>query len=124
MDFKGSPELAKVFEGEVGLEILGVGLEVFEVGALVVLEILGRGTVAASSQTSRGINIWGISLRSIPFVMSGHLIFNFFQTLGLPIFNTNPNNGCPKRIYQHSGQAHKHFSHRFHGVSFLADVQT
>ena len=56
--------------------------------------------------------------------MSGHLIFNFFQTLGLPIFNTNPNNGCPKRIYQHSGQAHKHFSHRFHGVSFLADVQT
>ena len=68
--------------------------------------------------------IWGHSLRSIPFVMSGHLIFNFFQTLGLPIFNTNPNNGCPKRIYQHSGQAHKHFSHRFHGVSFLADVQT
>ena len=67
---------------------------------------------------------WGHSLRSIPFVMSGHLIFNFFQTLGLPIFNTNPNNGCPKRIYQHSGQAHKHFSHRFHGVSFLADVQT
>ena len=66
----------------------------------------------------------GNSLRSIPFVMSGHLIFNFFQTLGLPIFNTNPNNGCPKRIYQHSGQAHKHFSHRFHGVSFLADVQT
>ena len=66
----------------------------------------------------------GHSLRSIPFVMSGHLIFNFFQTLGLPIFNTNPNNGCPKRIYQHSGQAHKHFSHRFHGVSFLADVQT
>ena len=69
-------------------------------------------------------DIWGHSLRSIPFVMSGHLIFNFFQTLGLPIFNTNPNNGCPKRIYQHSGQAHKHFSHRFHGVSFLADVQT
>ena len=67
---------------------------------------------------------WGHGLRSIPFVMSGHLIFNFFQTLGLPIFNTNPNNGCPKRIYQHSGQAHKHFSHRFHGVSFLADVQT
>ena len=66
----------------------------------------------------------GHSLRSIPFVMSGHLIFNFFQTLGLPLFNTNPNNGCPKRIYQHSGQAHKHFSHRFHGVSFLADVQT
>ena len=66
----------------------------------------------------------GHSLRSIPFVMSGHLILNFFQTLGLPIFNTNPNNGCPKRIYQHSGQAHKHFSHRFHGVSFLADVQT
>ena len=63
-------------------------------------------------------------LRSIPFVMSGHLIFNFFQTLGLPIFNTNPNNGCPKRIDQHSGQAHKHFSHRFHGVSFWADVQT
>jgi len=61
---------------------------------------------------------WGNSLRSIPFVMSGHLIFNFFQTLGLPIFNTNPNNGCPKRIDQHSGQAHKHFSHRFHGVSF------
>ena len=27
-------------------------------------------------------------------------------------------------IYQHSGQAHKHFSHRFHGRSFLADVQT
>ena len=70
------------------------------------------------------ITIRGNSLRSIPFVMSGHLIFNFFQTLGLPIFNTNPNNGCPKRIYQHSGQAHKHFSHRFHGVSFLADVQT
>ena len=70
------------------------------------------------------IDLWGNSLRSIPFVMSGHLIFNFFQTLGLPIFNTNPNNGCPKRIYQHSGQAHKHFSHRFHGVSFLADVQT
>ena len=69
-------------------------------------------------------NTRGNSLRSIPFVMSGHLIFNFFQTLGLPIFNTNPNNGCPKRIYQHSGQAHKHFSHRFHGVSFLADVQT
>ena len=70
------------------------------------------------------ISCRGNSLRSIPFVMSGHLIFNFFQTLGLPIFNTNPNNGCPKRIYQHSGQAHKHFSHRFHGVSFLADVQT
>ena len=58
VDFKGSPEVAKVFEGEVGLETLGVGLEVFEVGALVVLEILGRGTVAASSQTSRGISIF------------------------------------------------------------------
>ena len=42
----------------------------------------------------------------------------------MPLFNTNPKNGCPKRIYQHSGQAHKHFSYHFHGVSFLADVQT
>ena len=66
----------------------------------------------------------GNILRFIPFVMSGHSIFNFFQTLGTPIFNTNPNIGCPNRIYQHSGQAHKHFSNRFHGVSFLADVQT
>ena len=64
----------------------------------------------------------GNILRSIPFVMSGHLIFNFFLTLGTPVFSTYPNNGCPKRIYQHSGQAQKHFSHRFHGVSFLADV--
>ena len=47
-------------------------------------------------------------LRSIPFVMSGHLIFIFLQMLGTPIFNTNPNSGYPKRIYQHSGQAHKH----------------
>ena len=70
------------------------------------------------------LDCWGNSLRSIPFVMPGHSIFNFFQMLGTPIFNTNPNNGCPNRIYQHSGQAHKHFSHRFHGVSFLADVQT
>ena len=50
--------------------------------------------------------------------------FQLFQTLGTPLFKTNSNNGCPKRIYQHSGQAHKHFSHRFHGVLFLADVQT
>ena len=47
-----------------------------------------------------------------------------FQTLGTPLFNRNPNYGCPKRIYQHNGQAHKHFSRRFHGVPFLADVQT
>ena len=48
----------------------------------------------------------------------------FFQAFGTPLFNTNLNNGCPNMIYQHSGQAHKHFSHRFHGRSFLADVQT
>ena len=67
---------------------------------------------------------WGNRLRSIPFLMSGHLNFKFFQALGTPLFNTNLNNGCPNMIYQHSGQAHKHFSHRFHGRSFLADVQT
>ena len=66
----------------------------------------------------------GHLLRSIPFLMSGHLNFKFFQALGTPLFNTNLNNGCPNMIYQHSGQAHKHFSHRFHGRSFLADVQT
>ena len=66
----------------------------------------------------------GNILRYVPFIMSGHLIFNFFQTLITLLFNKNPNHGCPKRIYQHSGQAHKHFSHRFHGVSFLGDVQT
>ena len=65
VDFKGSPELAKVFVGEVGLEIRGVGLGIFEVGLLAVLEIFGRGTVAASSQTSRGINIcWTNIIRS------------------------------------------------------------
>ena len=63
-------------------------------------------------------------LRSIPFLMSGHLNFKFFQSLGTPFFNTNLNNGCPNMIYQHSGQAHKHFSRRFHCRSFLADVQT
>ena len=70
------------------------------------------------------ITIWGHLLRSLPFLMSGHLNFNFFQALGTPLFYTNLNNGCPNMIYQHSGQAHKHFSHRFHGRSFLADVQT
>ena len=67
---------------------------------------------------------WGHLIRSIPFLMSGHLNFNFFKALGTLLFNTNLNNGCPNMIYQHSGQAHKHFSHRFHGRSFLADVQT
>ena len=57
--------VAKVFEGEVGLEIRGVGLGIFEVRLLAVLEIFGRGTVAASSQTSRGINIcWTNIIRS------------------------------------------------------------
>ena len=64
VDFKGSPEVAKVFEGEVGLEV-------FEGGLLGSLEILGRGTVAASSQTSRGINIcWTNIKRSNSLVIS------------------------------------------------------
>ena len=33
----------------------------------------------------------GHLLRSIPFLMSGHLNFNFFQSLGTPFFNTNLN---------------------------------
>ena len=70
--------------------------------------------VALFSFLANNSDSGGNLLRSVPFVMSGHLIFNFFQTLGTPLFKTNPNNGCPKRIYPHSGQARKHFSHRFH----------
>ena len=75
-------------------------------------------------ETLHFLHCWGHLLRSIPFLMSGHLNFKFFQALGTPLFNTNLNNGCPNMIYQHSGQAHKHFSRRFHCRSFLADVQT
>ena len=84
-----------------------------------------RPTLFLSPQWSRcDSGIWGNRLRSIPFLMSGHLNFNFFKAFGTPLLNTNLNNGCPNMIYQHSGQAHKHFSHRFHSKSFLADVQT
>ena len=76
-------------------------------------ELLWFGAIFGPAHEER-CHMWGNLLRSVPFVMSGHLIFNFFQTLGTPLFKTNPNNGCPKRIYPHSGQARKHFSHRFH----------
>ena len=66
---------------------------------------------------------WGNLLRSVPFLMAGHLNIKSFQTLGTPFFNTNPKNGCPKMICQHSGQAPRHLTCRFHYMSCSTDVR-
>ena len=65
----------------------------------------------------------GNLLRSVPFLMAGHLNIKIFQTLGMPFFNTNPKNGCPKMICQYSGQAPRHFTCRFHYMSCSTDVR-
>ena len=65
----------------------------------------------------------GNLLRSVPFLMAGHLNIKSFQTLGTPFFNTNPKNGCPKMICQHSGQAPKHLTCHFHYMSCSTDVR-
>ena len=65
----------------------------------------------------------GNLLRSVPFLMAGHLNIKSFQTLGTPFFNTNPKNGCPKMICQHSGQAPRHLTCRFHYMSCSTDVR-
>ena len=66
---------------------------------------------------------WGNLLRSVPFLMAGHLNIKTFQTLDTPFFNTNPKNGCPKMICQYSGQAPRHFTCRFHYMSCSTDVR-
>ena len=65
----------------------------------------------------------GNLLRSVPFLMAGHLNIKTFQTLDTPFFNTNPKNGCPKMICQYSGQAPRHFTCRFHYMSCSTDVR-
>ena len=75
------------------------------------------------SATFVRLNWWGNLLRSVPFLMAGHLNINIFQTLGTPFFNTNPKNGCPKIICQYSGQAPRHFTCRFHYMSCSTDVR-
>ena len=66
---------------------------------------------------------WGNLLRSVPFLMAGHLNIKIVQTLGTPFFNTNPKNGCPKMICQYSGRAPRHFICCFHHMSCSTDVR-
>ena len=68
-------------------------------------------------------NCRGNLLRSVPFLMAGHLNIKIFQTLGMPFFNTNPKIWCPKRICQYRGQAPRHFTCRFHYMSCSTDVR-
>ena len=58
-------------------------------------------------------NIWGDLLRSVPFIMWGHLNIEFFQTSAALIFTRNPKSTCLMMIYGHSGQAPKPFLYLF-----------
>ena len=86
-----------------------------------------KGTTATTPTVCDGTlnfkQYWGNLLRSVPFLMAGHLNIKIFQTLGTPFFNTNPKNGCPKMICQYSGQAPRHFTCRFHYMSCSTDVR-
>ena len=53
----------------------------------------------------------GDLLRSVPFIMWGHLNIEFFQTSAALIFTRNPKSTCLMMIFGHSGQAPKPFLH-------------
>jgi len=57
------------------------------------------------------ITLWGDLLRSVPFIMWGHLNIEFFQTSAALIFTRNPKSTCLMMIFGHSGQAPKPFLH-------------
>ena len=59
----------------------------------------------------------GDLLRSVPFIMWGHLNIEFFQTSAVLILTRNPKSTCLMMILSHSGQAPKSFLHLLHDMS-------
>ena len=74
--------------------------------------MLARVQYTRASMCSRGD-----LLRSIPFIMCGHLSMNFFQTLAATILDTNPLRTYQMMSFKHRGQALRPFPHQFHGMS-------
>ena len=65
----------------------------------------------------RGYRSWGDLLRSVPFIMCGHLNIEFFQASAASILTRYPLRTCPMMILRHSGRAPKPFVHPLHGMS-------
>ena len=62
-------------------------------------------------------SLWGDLLRSVPFIMQGHLNNDFSQTSAALILTRNPKSTCLMMIPSHSGQAPKSFLHLLHDMS-------
>ena len=79
-------------------------------------EFQNRSLVVFVSQYD-GTNLWGDLLRSVPFIMCGHLNIDFFQASAASILTRYPLRTCLMVILRHSGRAPKHFVHPLHGMS-------
>ena len=63
---------------------------------------------------------WGGDLlRSVPFIMGGHLNMDFFQVVFAQVFDTNPKSICLMMIHKHSGRAPRPFQHLLLAMSAL-----
>ena len=63
--------------------------------------------------------IRGDLLRSVPFIMGGHLNMDFFQVVFAQVFDTNPKSICLMMIHKHSGRAPRPFQHLLLAMSAL-----
>ena len=61
----------------------------------------------------------GDLLRSVPFIMGGHLNMDFFQVVFAQVFDTNPKSICLMMIHKHSGRAPRPFQHLLLAMSAL-----
>ena len=75
------------------------------------------GRVLDLSTDPRGT--WGDLLRSVPFIMGGHLNMDFFQVVFAQVFDTNPKSICLMMIHKHSGRAPRPFQHLLLAMSAL-----
>ena len=65
------------------------------------------------------LSYWGDLLRSVPFIMGGHLNMDFFQVVFAQVFDTNPKSICLMMIHKHSGRAPRPFQHLLLAMSAL-----
>ena len=73
--------------------------------------------IAGSKVVRDGLR--GDLLRSVPFIMGGHLNMDFFQVVFAQVFDTNPKSICLMMIHKHSGRAPRPFQHLLLAMSAL-----
>ena len=78
----------------------------------------GRGRQVGGGQDP-GRHRGGDLLRSVPFIMGGHLNMDFFQVVFAQVFDTNPKSICLMMIHKHSGRAPRPFQHLLLAMSAL-----